>query len=137
MINLFKIILSIVMIAFSTIFLYGQESDTNCSEFWVGNYYYPMIKDNGNTTVRTKSRQVSYIKKSDMTLTWKMSWKGDCSYEMVLKKIKNNDGIYKVGDRIVTEIIIVEDKCYYFEAVFYSEKYPDGKKFPQGKLCKE
>lgn len=127
-------ICSLFLFLISTV-AFSQNND--CKQFKVGSFYYPMIKKDANSTIRTKSKQVSYNKKSDMTLTWKMDWINDCGYEMTLKKIKNNGGIYSVGDKIIVQIVNIEGKCYYFDATFYSKKYPKGKKFPQGKLCKE
>lgn len=117
--------------------LYAQVGKNECTQFKTGNFYYPQLPREYGETKRTELKQISYITKPDMTLTWKINWITECKYEMILEEIKNNDGIYNIGDKIVAEIISVEDKCYVFEGALYSNKYPDGKKFPQGKLCKE
>ncbi len=117
--------------------VFGQNENLECKKFKTGKYYYPQLPREYGESKRTETKQISYITKPDMTLTWKINWLTDCSYEMILEDIKNNDGIYNIGDRIVAEIISIEDKCYVFEGVLYSSKYPDGKKFPQGTLCKE
>lgn len=108
----------------------------NCEKkFAEGEYYYPDIQTS-SVTLRNQNMQTS-IYENGMQIIWKLTWSSRCSYKMELVEIVNGDGIFSVGDQIKVNITSVEGKCYTFNSTLYSKKYPEGKEFPPGKMCKK
>lgn len=127
-----KKLILMFLLTFVTILTYGQ--DVNCDKFKEGTFYYPEVPDYGYT-IRNKKEHKSYVGSSNMWVTWKVKWVDDCNFNLFFKSAENNDGVFKKGDKISATIISTEGDCYTFSSIFYSEKYPEGKKMPPGKMC--
>lgn len=110
----------------------AQESD--CSTMKTGTFTYLEIP--GKISVRTEKEQLSY-NNGNLEYIWNVTWISECEYEIILKKILIKDSPFKKGDRIVTNIINVEGKCYSFTFSYYQKGEDTPVKEGEGKLCKE
>lgn len=130
-------IIALINLKFS-LDLYSQEvvSKYNCNEFKNGSFYYPSNQNYGYS-IRENQTQKSFISSKNMWITWDVNWLDSCKYELVFPNDSAIDGSYFKGDRIVTDIIKSENECYWFKSVLYNKKFPNGKEFPIGEMCKK
>lgn len=102
--------------------------------FKTGAFYYPDIENRGEI-IREKNYQKAYFDEEKMWVYWKISWQDDCSYELTFWKAENDNGYFKVGDRIFVRITAIDKKCYSFISVFYSDKSNEPYQDVSAKMC--
>jgi hypothetical protein len=105
----------------------------DCKKFRTGDFYYPSAPGAGYSQ-RTKGHQLTHMTDGSL-VKWKLTWTSDCSYEMVVVKLKRNKSHFRKGDRIVATIVSTDGDCYRFKCTFYNQQHPDGKDIPESEMC--
>jgi len=112
--NLFKSVLTSVLLLFIIPCFAQKNTNQNCSLFKVGKFKYLDADDTTAYIVMSGEKQIEYSGLNNYTIESKIKWITDCSYNMEMIKITIPNFPFKPGDVMNVVINKIEGDIIYY-----------------------